>query len=362
MARRKRVEAPSQSSNQTARPGPTTQQAKTSETSNPPMSELAESPNLHKYAVALSFSGTDRRFAELIASGLTAHGVKVFYDRFEEHELWGRDLFNALRNVYVKECRYCVVLITDEYLSRMWPQFERQQIIERLATEHGQDAVLPVRLDGCQTEVPGLSRGIGYLSVTSAQATRVIEMLLKKLGQPGYELDTTDAYNRALSLIKTRRDGCIPVDRFFTSPEVINKVFKRVLSGEILHWEGHEFYWSREKGSPLILYGRNDALTRHKDRGLVEVCRFDAPESWIGCGRWTLNWPDDGTKEQRKEKGEESTELLIVLYLVSPNPIELDDVTLPDPDFPAPFMAAIYLKPDNSQLFYSVSAQYDDLR
>src|SRR5262249_11512508 len=140
-----------------------------------------------KYAVALSFAGTDRPFAHAIAAGLRKQGIPLFYDRFEEHELWGRNLHEVLREVYTGECRYCVLLLSPAYLARMWPIFERRQIIDRMATEHGQGAVLPVRLGGFQDDIPGLSGGIGYLSVSAREHQRVVDALLRKLGEPGYE-------------------------------------------------------------------------------------------------------------------------------------------------------------------------------
>jgi len=49
-----------------------------------------------KYTIALSFSGEEREFAESIAQILRENEVAVFYDRFEQHDLWGKDLYETL--------------------------------------------------------------------------------------------------------------------------------------------------------------------------------------------------------------------------------------------------------------------------
>ena len=45
-----------------------------------------------EYDVALSFAGEDREYVEAVASALQQAGVKVFYDQYEEVELWGKNL------------------------------------------------------------------------------------------------------------------------------------------------------------------------------------------------------------------------------------------------------------------------------
>lgn len=49
------------------------------------------------YDVAISFAGEQRREAEAIAKCLTDSGVKVFYDKYEQANLWGKDLMSTSR-------------------------------------------------------------------------------------------------------------------------------------------------------------------------------------------------------------------------------------------------------------------------
>jgi len=50
----------------------------------------------YDYDVALSFAGEDREYVEIVADILHELGVKVFYDKYEEADLWGRDLYTHL--------------------------------------------------------------------------------------------------------------------------------------------------------------------------------------------------------------------------------------------------------------------------
>lgn len=51
-----------------------------------------------KFHVALSFVGEDRVYVDAVAKALQAEGVDVFYDKFEEVDLWGKDLYTHHRS------------------------------------------------------------------------------------------------------------------------------------------------------------------------------------------------------------------------------------------------------------------------
>ena len=139
----------------------------------------------YTYEVALSFAGEDRSFAEAVAKGLRAAGVKVFYDDFYAEELWGEDLAVKLREVYHSSSQFCIMIISKHYVDKMWPSHERQQAIERMIRERGKAYVLPVRLDGFNGEVPGLSGTISYLAVRSSEHQKIVDAFLRKIGRKG---------------------------------------------------------------------------------------------------------------------------------------------------------------------------------
>src|SRR5262249_20299813 len=65
-----------------------------------------------EYDVALSFAGEDRTYVEDVARILKAAGVRVFYDKFETVQLWGRNLADHLGEVYGKRSRFVVIFIS----------------------------------------------------------------------------------------------------------------------------------------------------------------------------------------------------------------------------------------------------------
>ncbi|MDD3764513.1 MAG: TIR domain-containing protein [Nevskiales bacterium] len=311
-----------------------------------------------KYSIAISFAGEDRPFAEDVAQRLKNAGIAVFYDQFEQHDLWGKDLYETLRSIYTRECRYCLLVLTSNYLTKMWAIFERRQIIDRLAHEHGSDCVLPVRLDGFDEEIPGLSGGIGYLSCKSAEAAYVVEMLSRKLASPGYEVDSTVAFERAIEAVKRRNRGYLNVARLYTSAEHLSKSYGGFSGVSTIHgWLGHTFIWSRARGEPLRLLAENKGLEKLKNKGLVEICLFDAPEAWTGCGYWEVTLPQKVDPCDLKE----GDELVLSLYLYSIDPDGVE--ALRSSAGPAAFLAGLALNHEDAAGFFDLAeSKYEDLR
>ncbi|HYJ86476.1 MAG TPA: TIR domain-containing protein [Pyrinomonadaceae bacterium] len=113
-----------------------------------------------KYDLAISFAGAQRLPAESLARQLDAAGYSIFYDQFEAAELWGRDLSLKLGDVYAKDARYCLVILSKEYVEKAWTNFERQRAISRFMREKG-NYILCLKLD--DLDLPGLPEVIGYI-------------------------------------------------------------------------------------------------------------------------------------------------------------------------------------------------------
>ncbi|MBI2859674.1 MAG: TIR domain-containing protein [Chloroflexi bacterium] len=135
----------------------------------------------YKYDVALSFAGEDRPQAEALAMALLSRGIRPFYDEFEKHNLWGKDLIEFLHEVYSKQARYCIILISKHYVAKGWPTHERKSAQERAFVQGG-EYILPIRLD--DTPVPGLPETIGYIKFDDYTVNELGNLFLKKLGYP----------------------------------------------------------------------------------------------------------------------------------------------------------------------------------
>jgi hypothetical protein len=99
-----------------------------------------------KYHVALSFAGEDRAYVEKVATQLVAEGVTVFYDRFEEATLWGKNLYTHLNDVYENKALFTVMFISEHYKNKVWTNHERESAQAR-AFENNKEYILPAFFD-----------------------------------------------------------------------------------------------------------------------------------------------------------------------------------------------------------------------
>jgi hypothetical protein len=134
---------------------------------------------LFQYDVALSFAGEDRGIVESIARQLVDCDVKVFYDEFVTHELWGKDLFQHLSAVYRDKAKYCLVFVSKAYKDKVWPKHELRQAQER-AFFSSSEYILPVIIE--DVELPGLNKTTGFIDVRKTHPMAICGLLLRKLG------------------------------------------------------------------------------------------------------------------------------------------------------------------------------------
>ena len=135
--------------------------------------------NEKQYDVALSFAGEDRRHAKRLAELLEAGGYSVFYDEFEQVQLWGKDLYVHFSSVYKDQARYCVMFLSEHYARKLWTKHELQSAQARAFAEENRKYILPIRLD--DTEIPGILLTAGYLDLRSITIEEIYQALIEKL-------------------------------------------------------------------------------------------------------------------------------------------------------------------------------------
>lgn len=134
----------------------------------------------YKYDVTLSFAGEDRDYVEKVAQTLLDNEVKVFYDKFEEVDLWGKDLGVHFDYVYRKSARYCVPFISTNYKKKIWTNHEIKTAISR-AIETNVEYILPARFD--DTEIDGIRPTLGFIDLKKYKPEEFAHLLLKKLAK-----------------------------------------------------------------------------------------------------------------------------------------------------------------------------------
>lgn len=131
-----------------------------------------------KYDVALSFAGEDRNYVEAAYSALTNSGLRVFYYLAEEAELWGKDLYTHLSELYQRSARYTVLFISRHYVQKPWTNHERSSAQARALAEN-REYILPARFD--DTPVPGLAPTIACLDLRKLTPEEFAVIVCKKV-------------------------------------------------------------------------------------------------------------------------------------------------------------------------------------
>ncbi|HIF9205524.1 TPA: toll/interleukin-1 receptor domain-containing protein [Photobacterium damselae] len=141
------------------------------------------------YDVVISFAGEDRGVAESIASNLITRGINVFYDEYEQANLWGKDLYVHLTKIYRDESKFCLMVISEDYTKKQWTNHERKAAQAR-AFQENSEYILPLRLD--DAEIEGILGTTGYIDYRQVSLERIIDLLVEKVIQ--YNKDNGIAY------------------------------------------------------------------------------------------------------------------------------------------------------------------------
>lgn len=140
--------------------------------------DLRRKQQRKEFDVALSFAGENRGYVEQVAEHLINLGVAVFYDRFEQVNLWGKDLAEHLGQIYSKDSHFVVIFASRAYASKAWPNHEKQFALGRhLEGEKGK--ILPVRID--DIDIPGIPPTIGYLDARALTPAKLAELIRQKV-------------------------------------------------------------------------------------------------------------------------------------------------------------------------------------
>lgn len=153
--------------------------------------EATEVPR--KFHVALSFAGEDRVYVEAVAKALQAEGIKVFYDKFEEVDLWGQDLYTRLSDVYQNRALFTVMFVSEAYRKKLWTNHERSSAQARALTE-SREYILPAFFDET-VEIPGLLKTTGHIVLAGRSPANLAELIVKKLRKAGVRLRQDFSYS-----------------------------------------------------------------------------------------------------------------------------------------------------------------------
>lgn len=132
----------------------------------------------YKYDVAFSFAGEDREYVDQVAEILKANDIKVFYDKFEEVNMWGKDLGIHFEYVYRSSAKFCIPFISTNYEKKIWTNYEIRNAISR-AIETNEEYILPARFD--DTQIAGLRPSVSYIDLRNYSPNQFAQLIMNKL-------------------------------------------------------------------------------------------------------------------------------------------------------------------------------------
>ena len=136
--------------------------------------------NKYDYDVTLSFAGEDREYVEKIAVNLKQRGIKVFYDKFEVANLWGKDLYQYLSHIYKDNARFCIVFVSQKYKEKAWTMHELKNAQNR-AFHENKEYILPIYLEN--VELDGLNDTIGHLKTSEYTYEEICDIIIEKINR-----------------------------------------------------------------------------------------------------------------------------------------------------------------------------------
>lgn len=182
-------------------------------------------PISFEYDVCLSFAGENRIYVRHVADILKTKGVRVFYDKYEQVDMWGKDLYVHLNEIYQNTAKYCVLFASKHYAKKVWTNHERQSAQARAIQQHS-EYILPAKFD--DTQIPGLRPTIGYIDLRKIAVKQFAEMIIKKIGerqQSNYFPPQPDRLFKELKLksAKSKQIADLRANNFFRNLQRMSK-------------------------------------------------------------------------------------------------------------------------------------------
>lgn len=134
----------------------------------------------YQFDVALSFANEDRKYIEKVARYLSKMEIKLFYDKFEEVNLWGKNLYDFFHKTFSSRAKYTVMFISKHYAKKLWSTHERKCAQEK-AFRSNKEYILPARFD--RTKIPGILDTTGYIELKGMSPKMFAEKIKEKIGR-----------------------------------------------------------------------------------------------------------------------------------------------------------------------------------
>lgn len=133
----------------------------------------------YEYDVALAYAAEDQELVLPVIQHLENLHVKIMHGAEPQVEQQGLDLVSYFSATSVLPARYLVLFSSRHYVDK-WGRLQQRVALARVLKQYG-ESVLPVRID--DTEVPGLSRTVGYLDLRVHGPKTIARAIVQKLAR-----------------------------------------------------------------------------------------------------------------------------------------------------------------------------------
>ena len=184
----------------------------------------------YDYDIALSFAGEDRNYVREVACLLKDLEVRVFYDEFEEENLWGKNLYSYLSEIYSRKSRYTIIFCSKFYAEKLWTNHERESAQERAFNEN-KEYILPAVFD--DTKIPGILKTTGYIDLRKVSPSDFCRKILKKLDISDDEHVKNSTNNYATNVEKNISFVLTKIEEYKKNSEKGQAQARRKIDGEL---------------------------------------------------------------------------------------------------------------------------------
>lgn len=184
--------------------------------------------NTHLYDVALSFADQERTYVKKVAEYLLDNEINVFYDEFEEINLWGQHLKDHFYEIYRNKSRYVIPFISQAYKKSEWTTHELKSALE--GAINYREYILPVRFDN--TEIDDLQKNpIGCIYIKNESPENLGKLIIKKIKPEHMDIKSSNQHSSRNLLIEGEKEILSIIEeakKDFKQNEDNNKILNQI--------------------------------------------------------------------------------------------------------------------------------------
>lgn len=215
---------------------------------------------VNKPRTFLSYSHSDKAFADKLADNLFESGIDLWVDKYEIRP--GDSLIEKIFSVGLKNVKFFIILLSPDSIESKWVREELDNaMIQKI---EGETRIIPLIIASC--EIPPPLKAIKFIDLTGnydENFRELIKTLYDVNDKP--EIGQIPSYIRELSVKVLGLSGTASTVGAFLAKDSVEKSLRE------------NYYTPREIHKSLMYFSAteiNDALDELKELGLIEV-RYD---------------------------------------------------------------------------------------